>query len=262
MKKKLLTIVLSMVLSISMVFSVAAKTYTKSGYAAKAGSEVFYAFTSSSSSTALYKVNVNTKKKTKIKLKTTGNLGNFTSINVKGGYIYCAATYKDNASKTTHIYRIDIKTGSLKRLASGMNPTIVGSKVVYEQTTTIRIDANQINFQSVPTGKVKEMDLNGKNKKDAVYNFKDAEATYISGSKQTAIKKGKYKYSIASKGKTIVRKKGKTKKTIFKTKYKIIGFRVLSGYLVIKTAGKDKMTAYGVKTSGKKKVKLASWSVK
>ena len=260
--KKLMAIVLPMVLVVSTAFTGWGKTYYQSGYAAKSGKNVYYAFTSSNSSTALYKVNIKSKKKTKLTVNSKVKLSDFTSISVKNGYLYCAATYRDNVSATSHIYRISLKSGGAKRLASGINPTVVGDKIVYEETSTIRVEADVPTFQAVPTGKLKEMDLEGKNKRVVNYSLKSAEASFVSGSKQTKISVGKYKFYIASKGKKLVRAKGKTKKTIFSTKSKIIGFRAMSGYVVIKTAHKDTITAYGVKSNGKKKVKLVSWSVK
>ena len=263
MKKKLLALITIISILITSVAPVSAATTYKSGYAYKTGNYVYYAFSSSSSSTAIYRINIKTKKKTKIfPVKKDTGLSDFTSLNVQGGYIYCCCTVKSNLLNATFIYRIKISNGKTKRLATGINPTIVGDKIVYEQTKNTKLNANNPIFMSMPSGKVREMNLNGTGKKDIEeVSLQDAEATYSVSGPQTTITRGKSKYYIASKGKKLI-KKGKSKKTIFSSKNKIISYRILSGYAVIKVQSSGKITAYGVKTNGKNKAKLISWKTK
>lgn len=264
MKKKLLALITILSILLTSMSPVQAAVNYKSGYAYKTGKNVYYAFTTSSSSTAIYRINVKTKKKTKIfpKNKVTG-LSDFCSLNVQGGYVYCCCSVKSNFIDATFIYRIKISNGKIKRLATGINPTIVGDKIVYEQTKNTKVSSGSSMFMSVPTGKIKEMNLDGTGKKDIdPVEFKDAEASYNMSGPQKTIVMGKSKYYISGKGKKLVAKKSGRKKTIFKSKNKIIGYRVLSGYVVIKVQSSGKITAYGVKTNGKNKAKLISWKLK
>lgn len=231
---------------------VSADTYVKSGYACKAKNNVYFAFTSTKKSTPIYKFNVKTGQRTKVFPKGKSSLKEFKHLNVLGKYIYCAARPARSLS-CSFIYRINAKTGRARKLARGTKPTIVNGKIVFEGMKSQKVHDN-LNVTYVPSGKDYEMEPEGGKKKPVNHTAIIAETS----SRGTKIASGKYKYYISKDGKKIFRTGGKGKKQICKAK-KITGFRVLGGYLVVKTSKNGKNYAYCVKNNGSTSVRILKW---
>ena len=232
--------------------SVSAAVYAESGFACRSGKNIYYAFTSKSKSTPIYCFNVKTGLRTKIYPRSRVSLKDFKNLNVLNGYIYCSARPLKSL-KTTNIYRIKIKTGKVKLLIKGgVNPTIVGDKIVYDGTREKKVKAN-FGVEYVPSGKKFIAEQDGTKKKTVGYEGISQEAKC----RGTKIAYGKYKFYISKDGKRIYRIGGK-KKTICRAK-KIVGFRVLKGYLIVKTTKRGKNYAYCVKNNGKQSTRILTW---
>ncbi len=232
--------------------TVSADARVASGYACKSGNYVYYSFTSSKKSTAIYRINIKNYKKSKVFPKKKSKLKAFTNLNVKGKFIYCACR-TGNSLNSCRIYRINMSNGKTKKLAYGLNPTLVGNNIVFDGTKSVKV--NDSAFKTyVPTGRQYAIDKKGGKKKKANIDFKSVETTC----RGTKISSGKYSYYITSDGKKIYRQRGNKTYKVCKAK-KITGFRVLKGYLVVKTKKGKKNNAYLVKNNGSKSVKLLSW---
>ena len=253
MRKKLLASLIIMVLAMGCLAPamVSADTYVRSGYACKSGSNVYFAFTSTKKSTPIYKFNVKTGKRVKVVIKRA-NLKEFKHLSVSGKYLYCSAR-PAKVIGCTYIYRINLKTGSARRLAKGTKPTLVGDKIVFEGVKAQKVNDN-FSYTYVPSGKDYMIPQEG-GKKQPVNHVEVSAETSCRG---TQIASGKYKFYISKDGKKIYRKNGSKKKQICKAK-KITGFRVLGGYLVVKTTKNGKNYAYCVKSNGKKSMKMLKW---
>ena len=254
MRKKLLAILIMIVMAVGCMTPaiVSADTYIKSGYACKAGSNIYFAFSSTKKSTPIYKFNVKTGKRTKVYPVNRSSLKEFKNLNVLGKYLYCSARPVSSLT-CTYIYRINIKTGKAKRLARGTNPTVVNGKIVFEGVKSQKINDN-LSVRYVPSGKSYEIEPEGGKKKPVSHVEVLAEASC----RGTKIASGKYQFYISKDGKKIYRLNGKKKKQICKAK-KITGFRVLGGYLVVKTTKNGKNYAYCVKNNGSKSMRMLKW---
>lgn len=231
---------------------VSADKYTKSGFACKKGSNIYFAFTSSKKSTPIYKYNVKTRRRTRVFPRRGNSIKEFKNLNIMGKYIYCAARPAKSLS-CRYIYKINVKNGTAKKLAKGTNPTIVGGRIVYEGMKAQRVNDN-LNITYVPSGKDYSADMNCRRKKPVSHKAVNAETSC----RDTKIGYGKYKYFITGDGKKIYRQRGKSKKQICKAR-KITGFRVLSGYLIVKTTKNGRNYAYCVKNDGSSSVKILRW---
>ena len=253
MFKKFLASLIIMVLAMGCLAPaiVSADTYVQSGYACKEGNNIYFAFASTKKSTPIYKFNVKTGKRTKVYPTKGSSLKEFKHLNVHGKYIYCAARPAKSLS-CTYIYRINTKTGDAKKLARGTKPTLVNGKIVFESMKAQKVNDN-ITLTYVPSGKNYEIEPEGGKKKPVSHTEINAE-TSCRGTKITS---GKYKFYISKDGKKIYRTGGK-KKQICKAS-KITGFRVLDGYLIVKTTKKGKNYAYCVKNNGSKSMKMLKW---
>ena len=253
MRKKLLTSLIIMVLAFSCMAPtmVSADTYVRSGYACKSGKNIYFAFTSTKKSTPIYKFNVKTGKRVKVAIKRV-KLKEFKHLSTDGKYLYCSARPAKSLG-CTYIYRINLKTGSTKRLAKGIKPTLVGNKIIFEGVKTQKVN-DDLRYTYVPSGKDYQIPQEG-GRRQPVNHTELTTETSCRGSK---IAYGKYKYYISKDGKKIFRKKGKQKQLVCKAK-KITGFRVLGGYLVVKTTKKGKNYAYCVKSNGSKSMKMLKW---
>ena len=252
MRKKLLASLIIMVLAISMLApsAVSADTYIKSGYACKNGNNIYFSFASTKKSTPIYKFDVKTGKKTRISLKNASGLSEFKNLNIEGKYIYCSA----KTLTCTYICKINTKTGYLKRIARGTKPTLFNGKIVYESMKSQKVRDNNLSITYYPSGADYAMETDGTKSKPVKHVGINAE-TSVRNSK---IGYGKYYYYISNNGKRIYRKNGAKKKLICKAK-KITGFRVLDGYLVVKTTKNGKNYAYCVKNNGTKSMKMLKW---
>ena len=253
MRKKLLASLIIMVLAIGCMAPamVSADTYVRSGYACKSGNNVYFAFTSSKKATPIYKFNVKTGKRVQVAIKRT-KLKEFKHLSVSGKYLYCSARPAKSLG-CTYIYRINLKTGSARKLAKGTKPTLLGDKIVFEGVKAQKVNDN-LNYTYVPSGKDYMIPQEGGRKQPVSHVELSAETSC----RGTKIASGKYKYYISKDGKKIYRKNGKSKKLVCKAK-KITGFRVLGGYLVVKTTKKGKNYAYCVKSNGSKSMKMLKW---
>ena len=254
MRKKILAILIIAILAMSSLAPaiVSADTYVKSGYACKSGSNIYFAFTSTKKSTPIYKFNVKTGQRTKVFPKGQSSLKVFKNLNVLGKYVYCSARPASSLT-CTYIYRINTKTGKTKKLARGTNPTVVNGKIVFWGVKSQKVNDN-LNVTYVPSGKVYEIEPEGGKKKPVTHTGVEFETTC----KGTKIAYGKYKYYISKDRKKIFRTGGKGKKQICKAK-KITGFRVLGGYLVVKTTKNGKNYAYCVKNNGSTSMRMLKW---
>ena len=253
MRKKLLASLIIMVLAIGCMAPamVSADTYVRSGFACKKGSNVYFAFTSTKKSTPIYKFNTKTGKTVKVAIKRV-KLKEFKHLSTNGKYLFCAARPARSLS-CTYIYRINLKTGSTKKLAKGTKPTLVGDKIVFEGIKAQKVNDN-LSYTYVPSGKDYMIPQEGGRKQPVSHVELSAETSC----RGTKIASGKYKYYISKDGKKIYRKNGKNKKLVCKAK-KITGFRVLGGYLVVKTTKKGRNYAYCVKSNGSKSTKMLRW---
>ena len=254
MRKKLLASLIMMVLAVSLMAPamVSADTYVKSGYACKAKNNVYFAFASTKKSTPIYKFNVKTGKRTKVYPRGRAKLREFKNLSVLGKYIYCSAR-PANSVTCTYIYRINTKSGKAKRLARGTKPTLVGDKIVYEGVKSQRVN-DGLSVTYVPSGKSYMIPQEGGKKPPANHS----EVSVETSCRGTKIASGKYKFYIAKDGKKIYRTGGKGKILVCKAR-KITGFRVLSGYLVVKTTKNGRNYAYCVKKDGSKSMKMLRW---
>lgn len=252
MRKKFLASLIVMVMAVCMMAPavVSADTYVKSGYACKKGNNIYFAFTSTKKSTPIYKFNVKSGKTVKVSIKK--NLKNFKNLSVQGKYLYCSARPAKSLS-CTYIYRINLKTSSVKKLCRGTRPTVVGDKVVFEGVKSQKVNDN-LTVTYVPSGKSYAIPQDGGKKQPVNHSEVSAETSC----KGTRIASGKTKFYIAKDRKKLYRKNGKTKTVICKAK-KINSFRVLGGYLVVKTSKGGKSYAYCVKSDGSFKKKMLSW---
>ncbi len=228
-----------------------ADTYVRSGYACKSGKNIYFAFTSTKKSTPIYKFNVKTGERVKVGIKRN-SLKEFKHLSVSGKYLYCAARPAKSLS-CTYIYRINLKTGNTKKLAKGTKPTLVGDKIVFEGIKAQKVNDN-LNYTYVPSGKDYQIPQEGGKKQPANH----MEVITETSCRDKKIAFGKYKYYITKDGKKIYRKSGKQKQLVCKAK-KITGFRVLGGYLVVKTTKKGKNYAYCVKSNGSESIKMLRW---
>ena len=254
MRKKILAILIVAILAMSSLAPaiVSADTYVKSGYACKKGSNIYFAFTSTKKSTPIYKFNVKTGQRTKVFPKGKSSLKEFKHLNVLGKYIICAVRPASSLS-CSYIYRINAKTGKAKKLRKGTKPTIVNGKIVFEGVQKQKVNDN-LSFTYVPSGESFEIPPKGGKKKKVNHTAISVEAT-CRGQKITS---GRYTYYISKDGKKIFRTGGKGKKQICKAK-KITGFRVLSGYLIVKTTKNGRNYAYCVKNNGSTSVRILKW---
>ena len=252
MRKKIVASLIIMVLAIGCIAPaiVSADTYVRSGYACKKGSNVYFAFTSTKKSTPIYKFNTKSGKTVKVAIKK--NLKEFKHLSTNGKYLFCSARPVKSLS-CTYIYRINLKTGSTKRLAKGTKPTLLGDKIVFEGIKAQKVNDN-LNYTYVPSGKDYMISQEGGVKQPVNHTELSAETS----SRGTKIASGKYKYYISKDGKKIYRKTGKQRKLVCKAK-KITGFRVLGGYLVVKTTKKGKNYPYCVKSNGSKSMRMLKW---
>ena len=124
---------------------------------------------------------------------------------------------------------------------------------MFEGMKAQRVNDN-LNITYVPSGKDYSADLNCRKKQPVNHTAIKAETSC----RGTKIAYGSYKYYISKDGKKIFRQNGKSKKQICKAK-KITGFRVLGGYLVVKTTKKGKNYAYCVKSNGSSSVRILKW---
>ena len=254
MRKKLIANLIIMVMALGCMAPtiVGADTYTKSGFACKKGNNIYFAFTSTKKSTPIYKYNVQTRRRTKVFPRRGNSIKEFKNLNIMGKYLYCAARPAKSLS-CRYIYKVNVKKGTAKKLAKGTNPTIVDGRIVFEAMKPQRINDN-LSMTYVPSGKDYSSDLNCKKKKPVNHTAINAE-TKTRGDK---IAYGKYKFYITSDGKNIYRQNGKSIKQICKAK-KITGFRVLSGYLIVKTTKNGRNYAYCVKNNGSSSVRILTW---
>ena len=253
MRKKILASLIIMVLAIGCMAPaiVSADMYTKSGFACKKGSNIYFAFTSTRKNTPIYCYNVKTGRTVKVAIKKA-KIKEFKGLSVSGKYLYCSARPVKSLT-CRYIYRINLKKGTAKQLCKGTNPTLVGNRIVYEGMKSQRINDN-LNVTYVPSGKDYSADLNCRKKQPVNHTAIKAETSC----RGTKIASGSYKYYISKDGKKIFRQNGKSKKQICKAK-KITGFRVLGGYLVVKTTKKGKNYAYCVKSNGSSSVRILKW---
>ena len=230
-----------------------ADTYTRSGYACMSGNNIYFAFSSTKKSTPIYKFNVKTNKRKKVYPKKSSKLKEFKNLNVLGKYIYCACR-KKNDLNCRHIYRINTKNGKIKHLAKGVNPTLVGDRIVFDGTKSVKVRDN-FTTMYMPSGEQFMIDKDGKSKQQPVkQEFRDNE-TACRGLK---IATGQATFHIAKNGKKLYRTEGERKQAIFKAK-KITSFRALDGYIVVKTSKGKKNYAYCVAEDGSSKKKMLTW---
>ncbi len=237
---------------------VKADTYAESGFACREKNSIYFAFASKNKSTAIYRFDVKTGRRVKVFPTKRSTLTEFKNLNILGNYIYCSARVK-TVLNDTNIYKINIKTGKAKWLARGVKPTIVNGKIVYEGTKSTKVNDN-LTYTYVPSGKKYAIETDGGKKKHVSHNNVSLEASC----RGTKIVSGKYSYFISKNSKKLYRKYGSNKaKAICKAR-KISGFRVLGGYIVVKTTKNGKNYAYCVKSSGKlingkKSLKMLTW---
>lgn len=253
MRKKLLASIIMMALAVSMLAPsvVSADTYVKSGFACRNGNNVYFSFaaTKTKKATPIYKFDVRTGRRTKINLKNASGLSEFKNLNVYGKYIYCSA----KTLTCTYVCKINTKTGSLKKLVRGTKPTLVNGKIVYESMKSQKIKDN-LTVTYYPSGADYAMETDGTKNKPVNHVGINAETTV----RNNKIAYGKYYFYISSDGKRIYRKNGAKQKLICKAR-KITGFRVLNGYLVVKTTKNGRNYAYCVKNNGSKSMKMLRW---
>lgn len=254
MCKKILVGLIVMIMAVGVLAptAVSAATYTKSGFACKRKNNIYFAFTSTKKSTPIYKFNVKTGKRTKVFPRRGNAIKEFKSLNIVGKNLYCAARPAKSLS-CRYIYKINVKKGTAKQLAKGTNPTIVNKRIVFEGMKSQRINDN-LNVTYVPSGKDYSADMNCKKKKLVSHNAVNAETSC----RGTKIGYGKYKFYITDDGKKIFRQNGKSKRQICRAR-KITGFRVLSGYLIVKTTNKGHNYAYCVRNDGSSSVRILKW---
>ncbi len=254
MRKKILASLIIMVLAMASFVpaTVSANTYVKSGYACRSGSNIYFAFASARKNTPIYKFNVKTGRRTRIYPKGQTSLSKFENINVLGKYIYCSAR-PINSLGCSYIYKINIKTSKARRLAKGTKPTLFGDKIVFEGVKAQKVNDN-LALTYVPSGQSYAIPQSGGKKQPVNHNELSVE-TACRGKK---IAYGKYRFYISKNGKKIFRKNGSKKKQICRAK-KIIGFRVLDGYLIVKTKKGRNNYAYCVKNNGSKSMKILKW---
>ncbi|MCR5430833.1 MAG: hypothetical protein K6E58_06355 [Eubacterium sp.] len=254
MRKKLIASLIIMVMALGCIAPaiVSADTYTKSGYACKEGNNIYFAFASTKKSTPIYRFNVLTGKRTKVYPKSGSNLREFKNLNALGKYIYCAAR-PANSLTCCYIYRINTKNGKAKKIARGVKPTLIGGKIVYESMKSTKVKDN-LSFTYIPSGQDYEIEKDGGKKKPANHVAVNVETSC----RGTKIAYGKYSFYISKDGKKIYRNNGSKRKLICKAK-KITGFRVLDGYLIVKTTKNGKNYAYCVKNNGSQSTKILRW---
>ncbi len=245
-------LIITIVVASMLPQAVDAKTHYSSGFAARSKSYVYFAFSSSKKATGIYRINVNNGQRDKIYPRAKSKLKAFENLNVEGKYIYCACR-KSNTLNCAHIYRINIQSGRAKFIAKGANPVVIGGNMYYDGTKTYRV-ADNVLTTGAPTGRQYYMDKDGGKRKKTNFSFASLETSC----RGTKISRGKYKYYIASDGKSIIRKRGRSSKTVFSAK-KITAFRAVKGYLVVKTRKKGNNVAYCVKNNGSRKMKMITW---
>lgn len=263
--KRLVVLVVCLSLMMLEVFSISkaktGKVGAETGYGYEDGKYVYYAFEMDGVRMGIRRYNTKTKESKEIfSYKINGKESNgFYNISVKGNYIYAVwDQYYGTGASETYIYRIAKDGSKSKRLACGDKPVIIGNRIYYEKCKVVLTEYGT--KETVKTGKMYTMKLDGSNKKKAgSVKIKKLSSSIYSGEK-TDIING---YSYFIKGKSLYREKvnnGKTKK-LMTCSNGVTAFYVCGHYILVRGSYNHgyKMAAYIIKTNGKGKRKLASW---
>lgn len=124
----------------------------------------------------IYKVNM--EKRTFKKIKTLKGVTDVSDISYYGGYLYFTENrYKGSDMSCDSIYRMKTNGKSLKKLATGSQPVIMGKKIYYVATVK---HGSGGDAYTTPTG-ISRMSLSGKSKKKLLVNDKVTNLACASG---------------------------------------------------------------------------------
>ena len=187
MKKQKITVLFSIVLIFSFIFSVfgtipaMAKggTVVKSvdgkiavvnpGSAVTDGEYIYYAYQGDGMRMDIIKLNPKTLKSKSI-AKKTGN--GYTNLSIKGNYIYAVLDKVFGygvGNEEPYIYRISKDGKTKKKLAVGKSPIIIDNKIYYFSGAITKVKEGTMTYNDFKSdGYISSMDLDGKNKKQLI----------------------------------------------------------------------------------------------
>lgn len=264
MKKRLFASITALVLVLSLAFATSVGAAIRPSFACKSGKAIYFAFNSGTSSTGIKKLSTKTGKVKKVfNRKKIKKSVAYNDVSAKGKYVFFTASI--GKSTNTYIYRVKKDGKKIKKLAAGRNLVIIGNRIYYDQVKTFSLkDQNKVNASGfrttmAPTGRIYSMKFNGKDKRleDSI-NADDGDVSTRLVGRTTG---GRFIY-ISKNGKKLLSKKGRKVRSILKTPYTIIQFRVSGGYAIVKIKRGKKIYGYAVSAGGKKFFKLGSYTTK